>query len=147
MRPRSLRARAGSFFICSSLRTGRILRKTGFASGASFKKLTLATKTISGWTSDVFCNIIWWGYLETACQLSRNLAYGKCPNGKTITDCEPCLRTSLTHEVRARRESSFREPLYVLEDAQVSISRVCSDLVSPDHLSDVVLSGREGVRL
>ena len=28
-----------------------------FASGASFKKLTLATKTISGWTSDVFCRI------------------------------------------------------------------------------------------
>ena len=72
-------------YLLLSLDGTHFLRKTGFSSGASFKKITRATKTISGWTSDVFCRIVWWGYLDTACQFSRNLAYGKCPNGKTIT--------------------------------------------------------------
>ena len=32
------------------------------------------------------------------------------------TDYEPYFRTSQTREVRARRESSFLEPLYLHED-------------------------------
>ena len=42
------------------------------------------------------------------------------------TDYQPYFRTSQTREVRARRESSFLEPLYLPEDGPGSISRVCS---------------------
>jgi hypothetical protein len=62
------------------------------------------------------------------------------------TDYEPYFRTSQTRDVRARRESSLLEPLYLPEGDLGTISRVCSDLVSPHHLFDVLLSGREVVR-